>query len=207
MSDPYIASTLVAPYLAQLASPAPTPGGGSASAAVGAIGAALIEMVINVSLRSAHPEHIDDLHTELQIASEARARFVVFGTMDERAYNGFRVALAMPKSSDEEKANRRDALEKATVASAEAPLQTAMLAESLLRRVPDVAAIASSHMRSDLGVTAHILAAAGSAALVMVDTNLVLIKTKETVNELKPRRDALASDLSSALKTALDAIS
>ena len=160
MSDPYIASTLIAPYLAQLASPAPTPGGGSACAAVGAIGAALIEMVINVSLRSAHPEHIDELHTELQIATEARARFVVFGTMDERAYNGYRVALALPKSSDEEKVVRRDALEKATIASAEAPLQTAMLAESLLKRIFDVTKIASSHMRSDLGVAAHMLASA-----------------------------------------------
>jgi len=207
MSDPYIASTLIAPYLAQLASPAPTPGGGSACAAVGAIGAALIEMVINVSLRSAHPEHIDDLHTELQIASEARARFIVFGTMDERAYNGFRVALAMPKSSVEEKADRREALEKATIASAEAPMQTAALSESLLRRLRDVAAIASSHMRSDLGVTAHLLVAAGSAAIVMVDTNLVLIKTKETASELQARRDTLASDLSSALKTALEAVS
>jgi len=205
MSDPYIASTLVAPYLAQLASPAPTPGGGSASAAVGAIGAALIEMVVNVSLRSAHPEHVDDLHSELQIASEARARFVVFGTMDERAYNGFRVALAMPKSSDEEKANRRDALEKATISSAEAPLQTAMLAESLLRRLPDVAAITSSHMHSDLGVAAHLLAAAGSAAIVIADTNLVLIKSKETSSELQARRDTLASNLASALTTALEA--
>ena len=205
MSDPYIASTLVAPYLAQLASPAPTPGGGSASAAVGAIGAALIEMVVNVSLRSAHPEHVDDLHSELQIASEARARFIVFGTMDERAYNGFRVALAMPKSSDEEIADRREALEKATIASAEAPMQTAALAESLLRRLPDVAAIASNQMRSDLGATAHLLAAAGSAAIVMVDTNLVLIKTKETASKLQAKRDTIASDLTSALKTVLEA--
>jgi formiminotetrahydrofolate cyclodeaminase len=164
-------------------------------------------MVINVSLRSAHPEHIDELHTELQIATEARARFVVFGTMDERAYNGYRVALALPKSSDDEKAARRDALEKATIASAEAPLQTAMLAESVLKRIPDVAGIASSHMRSDLGVTAHLLAAAGSAAIVMVDTNLVLIKSKETASELQTKRDTLMSDLTTALQAALEAIS
>jgi formiminotetrahydrofolate cyclodeaminase len=205
MSDPYIASTLIAPYLAQLASPAPTPGGGSASAAVGAIGAALIEMVINVSLRSAHPEHIDELHTELQIATEARARFVVFGTMDERAYNGYRVALALPRSSDEEKSLRRDALEKATIASAEAPMQTALLAESLLKRIVDVASIASSHMRSDLGVAAHLLAAAGSAAIVMVDTNLVLIKTKETADDLLSKRNAIEAGLSSSLKIVLSA--
>ena len=206
MSDPYIASTLIAPYLAQLASPAPTPGGGSACAAVGAIGAALIEMVINVSLRSAHPEHVDELHTELQIATEARARFVVFGTMDERAYNGYRVALALPKSSDEEKVARRDALEKATIASAEAPLQTAVLAESLLKRIFDVTKIASSHMRSDLGVAAHMLASAGSAAIVMVDTNLILIKTKETADDLRSKRIAIESGLSSSMNTALHAI-
>ena len=40
-------------------------------------------------------------------------------------------------------------------------------------------------MRSDLGVAAHMLASAGSAAIVMVDTNLILIKTKETADDLR----------------------
>src|SRR6478752_4692967 len=140
MTDPYIATTLIAPYLSQLASPAPTPGGGSGSAAVGAIGAALVEMVINVTLRSAKEDDEQNrLHDELKVANDARIRFIELGTADERAYNGFRVALALPKSSDDEKSARRAALESATIASAKAPLETAILAVSILRRLPDVA--------------------------------------------------------------------
>lgn len=203
MNDPYIASTLIAPYLAQLASPAPTPGGGSASAAVGAIGASLIEMVINISLRSTEHEHLDELHAELQIASEARARFVVFGTMDERAYNGFRTALAMPKSTSEEKTSRRKALEQATITSAEAPLQTAILAESLLKRIPDLTAISSPQLCSDLGTAAHLLSAAGHGAIIMVDANLVLLKNKEIAEDLTTKRNASSAALDEYLVSAL----
>ena len=207
MTDPYIATTLIAPYLSQLASPAPTPGGGSGSAAVGAIGAALVEMVINVTLRSTGEEEHDRLHHELRAANDARIRFVELGTFDERAYNGFRVALTLPKSSNEEKAARRAALESATIASAIAPLETAILAVSLLRRLPDVATISSPQMRSDLGTAAHLLAAAGRGAIVMVDTNLVVLKNEERINELQPKRDDTEHAITDALNQAIASLS
>lgn len=206
MDDPYIATTLIAPYLSQLASPAPTPGGGSGSAATGAIGAALVEMVLNVTLRSAGNDQSDQLHDELNIVNHARIRFVELGTADERAYNSFRVALTLPKSTEEEKSVRRTALASATIASANAPLETAILAVSLLRRLPGVAAISSPHMRSDLGVAAHLLAAAGRGAIVMVDTNLAILKNRDELARLKSARDTAEDSLGNALNASLNAL-
>lgn len=203
MTDPYLATTLIAPYLSQLASPAPTPGGGSGSAAAGAIGAALIEMVINISLRSAGDATAATLRDRLTIATDARTRFIEIGTADERAYNGFRVALALPKTTDDEKAARRTALDSAAIASAQAPLDAAILAESLLAQIPAIAGIASPHLRADLGAASHLLAAAGRSAIVMVDTNLVLLKKHDRYAELAAQRNRVASSLEDALQTAL----
>lgn len=199
------ATALAGAYLQQLASPAPTPGGGSASAVSAAIGVALLEMVASLSQQSADAERqpiLSDLATTFRADQR---RLLELGAADENAYGGYRQALALPKSSNEEKARRREALQQAIIASARVPLDVAELALNALRSIPDLAAVSSSYLRADLATAAHVLAGATHGAIVMVDTNLGSIKDEAINSELALRRNEAHASTEVALASALDA--
>jgi formiminotetrahydrofolate cyclodeaminase len=199
------ATSLAQTYLEQLASPAPTPGGGSASAVGAALGVALLEMVATLSQQSADAER-QPILTELGTNYRAQLRRLIeLGAGDEDAYGGYRQALALPKANEEEKARRREALQRATIASARVPLDIAELALDALRGIPDLAAVSSSYLRADLATAAHLLAGAAFGALVMVDTNLGSIKDEAISSELTTRRNATHDATGAALNEALSA--
>ena len=200
-ADTYLADA----YLKALAAPEPTPGGGSASAVVAAIGTSLLEMVASLSEQSAEPERKPPLS---HMAGEYRAireRLSELGAADERAYGGYRDALSLPKGTPEEKSKRREALQSATIASANAPLAVAELALETLRSIPQLAGLASPYLRSDLATAAHLLSGAAFGAIVMVDTNLGSIRAETTRQDLTARRDAVLNVSSSLLHAALEA--
>lgn len=187
---PARADTLLAdPYLNALASPQPTPGGGSATAVTAAIGVSLLEMVARLSQQSADPERSPALGNIGDECQAMRRRLTELGAEDERAYGGFRDALSLPKGTPEEKARRREALQQATIASAIAPLDIADIAVHALEMITQLASVSSPYLRSDLDTAAYLLAGAAHGAIVMVDTNLGSIKDATIQRELTERRD------------------
>jgi formiminotetrahydrofolate cyclodeaminase len=202
-SDTYLANA----YLQALAAPEPTPGGGSASAVAGAIGTSLLEMVALLSEQSAEPVRKPELARITGECQEMRRRFSELGVSDEHAYGGFRDALSLPKGTAKEKLSRREALQTATIASANAPLAIAELALDALHLIPRLARLASPYLRSDLATAAHLLAGAAHGAIVMVDTNLGSIKNESTKNGLTGRRNQAKDAVQPALDAALSASS
>ncbi len=115
-----------AELLDRFASPDPTPGGGSAAALAGALGAALVSMVCAMpkSRTGAAPERAR-LDAALAWAREAGQRLRALVEEDARAYDAVVAAYRLPKGTDEEKAARKAAVAAAMVGATEVPLETA----------------------------------------------------------------------------------
>jgi formiminotetrahydrofolate cyclodeaminase len=193
-------------YLGALRSGSPTPGGGSAAAYVGAMGASLAAMVARLTLKTADADsalapaagRLDALVDELSASARA----------DEDCYARYLAAAALPKATIEEKQARSAAMQAALQTAAETPLLTARRALEALDLAAIVAVHGTKHALSDVQVAGQLLAAAIDGALVFVDVNIAMIKDEEIASDLRWRagevrsrltsvRDALSSSLAS----------
>jgi glutamate formiminotransferase / formiminotetrahydrofolate cyclodeaminase len=158
-----------APFLAQLASDSPTPGGGSAAALAGAMGAALVVMVCNLTVGRDRFKAVDaelrDVHAR---ATRLQAEMSSLVRRDAQAYAGFVAAMKLPKATDAEKAARKQAMGEAAVLAAEVPLQTMRVALEVMRLAAVVAKKGNPHAASDGAVGALL----GRAALRSADMNV-----------------------------------
>src|SRR5262245_2857204 len=122
---PRFADHSISAFLDALASPEPTPGGGTAAAVAGSVGVALLMMVAGLSKTRGNND------TERSRLSEARAaltsvrhRLLVLADEDADAYNRVVTAYRLPKASDQEKAARKQAIAEGMKAATETPLNT-----------------------------------------------------------------------------------
>ncbi|MBQ2404573.1 MAG: cyclodeaminase/cyclohydrolase family protein, partial [Lachnospiraceae bacterium] len=99
-------------FAAVTASDAPAPGGGSVSALAGALGAALAEMVANLTVGKAKYAEVEDEMKELSAkGAEIRSELIAGIQKDTESFTLYMNALGMPKETDEEKAARREAMQ------------------------------------------------------------------------------------------------
>ena len=169
-------------YLTQLASEWPTPGGGSAATMVGAAGAALVAMVARIN--SANPKYAAQAelaHDLVHRADALRAEFLKARGRDEAAFDRVVAATAMPKSTDAEKAARRDALEVALNHAAAEPLLAAQAALEVLRLCAESLEIPNKNLVSDIGCAAEFAAAALAACAYNVRINHRFMKDRDAV--------------------------
>jgi methenyltetrahydrofolate cyclohydrolase len=113
-------------FLDELASGAPTPGGGSAAAVIGAMGAALVSMVCNVTIGKKGQEAVADEMRSVRDESEGvRAQLTAMVADDIAAFDGLMAAYRLPKSSEAEKALRSAAIQSTLRAATDTPLACA----------------------------------------------------------------------------------
>jgi formiminotetrahydrofolate cyclodeaminase len=113
-------------FLNDLASAAPTPGGGSAAAIIGAMGAALLSMVCNVTLGKQGQEAVESDMKSVRDASESlRVRLTAMVAEDIAAFDGLMAAYRLPKNDDAEKTRRLEAIQANLRAATETPLACA----------------------------------------------------------------------------------
>lgn len=191
----------VSGYLAAVASPAPTPGGGSVAAVVGALAAALGEMVCNLSIGRAGVEDPEDaLSSSLANLTRARGELLRLAAEDERAYAAYRTAAGLPKATAEEKEARRAAMQDALLGAAAVPLATARAAGKLLAELDVTARSGSSHVLSDAVVAAILAEASVRSAGVNVRVNTGLLKDRATAENLDRQIDAIESEAGTAVE-------
>lgn len=156
-----------------LASDAPTPGGGTAAALAGAMGASLAEMVAALTLAK---EKYASAHAAVRpIASSAarcRENLLRLAQEDSDSYDAVVAARRLPKDTDEERAERSRRMSDANRIAAEVPLRTAREAEELLVSLPELAEKGNPNAASDAGAAALLLEAAVQGALLNVAINL-----------------------------------
>jgi formiminotetrahydrofolate cyclodeaminase len=121
-----ITQTSVEKFLDDLASAAPTPGGGSAAAIMGAMGAALISMVCNVTLGKKGQEAAAvEMHAVRAESEKLRAQLTAMVADDVAAFDGLMAAYRLPKGSDDEKTRRTEAIQISLRGATETPLACA----------------------------------------------------------------------------------
>jgi formiminotetrahydrofolate cyclodeaminase len=171
MSEP--SQQTVTDFLASVASDAPTPGGGTSSAIAGAMGAALAEMVVALTLaREKYASAHETVRPIGEAAKAARTQFLSLARDDADSYEDVVTARRLPRATDAEKAGRDEALAVANRRAAEVPMRTAQLAVKLLGLLPELVEVGNPNAASDAGSAALLLEAAAEGALLNVAINL-----------------------------------
>ena len=166
-------------------SPDPTPGGGSAAALTGALGAALLAMVAGIpKTRTGVPaerEALDKARAELLVLQRTLVELV---DRDAAAYDLVVAAFKKPKATDDEKARRSAAIQEAMRVATEVPVETFRAAAAALVAGRNVAASANPSAASDIIVGTQALSLAMNGALANVEINIGSLKDGALVERL-----------------------
>jgi methenyltetrahydrofolate cyclohydrolase len=175
-------------FLAELASSDPTPGGGSAAAIMGAMGAALISMVCNLTIGKKRYEAFDDeLKTVLEQAETLRERLTDMIQADVEVFDRVMGAYRLPKNSDEEKAARGEAIQAALKAATDVPLDCARASAEVIKLSRTVAEKGNLNVISDAGVAVLAGYAALKSAALNVYINVGSIEDKAFAESRRQR--------------------
>jgi formiminotetrahydrofolate cyclodeaminase len=185
-------------YLDKLASAAPEPGGGSAAALVGALGAALLTMVAQLTLGREKYVSVQDEMNDINTRAEAlRARLTEMVTLDAEAYRAVSQAMQLPKNTDAEKSARDEALQSALKGAAMVPLQAAEAAREGARLSLPTAEKGNPSAVGDAGVAVILAEAAAQSAALNVKANVGWIADQEFCHSVWSRVEAALSEAAS----------
>jgi methenyltetrahydrofolate cyclohydrolase len=193
--------------LAEFASTAPTPGGGSAAAVAASVAFALLTMVSRMPRTRTGTDDeratLDRVSEEVQRLGEHAVQLV---DDDAESYERVVAAYRLAKASDDDKATRRDAIEAALRGAAEVPLDVMRAGQAGLVNAIDVAKCGNPAAASDVAVAVELLMAASRSAAFNVRVNLKSIREVGYVDGVRAeveRLEASAAELASDVKAAL----
>ncbi len=187
-----LAELKTAEFVDLLASDAPAPGGGSAAALEGALGAALTAMVCGLTVGKKKYAEFQELAEEAQKkATDLKARFVDVMDRDTEAFNVVSAAFGMPKATDEEKAARSAAIQKGLEGCTKTPFEMMELAVETLELTASILGKSNDSAASDLGVSALSLRSAIQGAWLNVLINIGSLKNKELAEDYRAKGETL----------------
>ena len=187
-----LAELKTAEFVDLLASDAPAPGGGSAAALEGALGAALTAMVCGLTVGKKKYAEYQELAEEAQKkATDLKARFVDVMDRDTEAFNVVSAAFGMPKETDEEKAARSAAIQKGLEGCTKTPFEMMELAVETLELTASILGKSNDSAASDLGVSALSLRAAIQGAWLNVLINIGSLKDTALAEDYRAKGEAL----------------
>ena len=168
-----LATGTLATYLDQLASAGPAPGGGSVAALTAAQGAALLGMVLNLTIgRPRFKEHDAELRAILAESERLRASCTELIDRDATVLRALIAAYKLPRATPDERATRDAALQTRTLAATEVPLAAARAAAALVPLCRRLLPLGNPAAVSDIGVAAACALAAFQSAELNVLINL-----------------------------------
>jgi methenyltetrahydrofolate cyclohydrolase len=190
-----------------LAASTPTPGGGSASAQAGAMAAALVQMMCDLTIgREPYRAHDEAMRAIRARCEGLRRDLLALVDRDAQAYDEVVRALRMPKGTDTEKQTRSEALERANLFAIETPLATADACAALMAMAAELASKGNVNVVSDVG-TAALLAYAGlRGGILTVRVNLKSVKDEARAAKLRERVRRLEVDSERLREQALTAV-
>lgn len=193
-SESPLASLTVTEFIEETASESPAPGGGSISAAMGAMGAALATMVANLS---SHKRGWDDRWEEFSDWAErgkvCHARLTWLIDEDTRAFDAIMAAFGLPKESAEEKAARSAAIQAATKYAIEIPLQVMEVSLQAMEVVAAMAEFGNPNSVTDAAVGALACRSAVLGAGLNVRINASGLKDKDFAASAVSRASSLVA--------------
>ncbi len=180
--------------LAALRSPEPTPGGGSASALAGAMGAALLAMVAGIGRpRASTSDDLERLARAGRTTEQLSDDLTALADRDSEAYAAVLTAYKLPKSTDEERDIRSSHIQRALLDATIAPLNVMRKCAAALDQAPVIAELGNANASSDVEVGTELLRAGLRGARSNVEINLGSLKDGERVREIRGELARLTS--------------
>ncbi|MBS3969766.1 MAG: cyclodeaminase/cyclohydrolase family protein [Clostridia bacterium] len=177
-------------FINAVSSESPAPGGGSVAAFAGALSAALVNMVINLTVgKEKFQEHEEELKEIRKKGYELQEQLTQYVDEDTRTFNLVMEAYKMPKDTEEAKAKRSEAIQGAMKKAAELPLEVAKCCLEIIKFSDVVITRGNPNCLSDGGVGCLMAHAGLKGAIFNVQINLGSIKDEEykarLVDEIK----------------------
>lgn len=195
-------------FVAAVASPAPTPGGGSVAAHAGALAAALAQMVAGLTIGKKKYAAVESEMKEITLQAAALVNeLTILVSRDAAAYGAVTAAYKRPGESPADAAKKREAVTAALLGAAEVPLETARACVRVLELAAAVAARGNTNAVSDAGVAALLADAACKGAVYNVRINVSALEDKSKGGRLVEecgRLLSLASERANAVRTMVE---
>lgn len=171
------AEMTIARFLEALASPDPTPGGGTAAAMAGAMGTGLLAMVTSLAKSNTNSDaEKAALAAARQALQPLISALTELADADAAAFDQVMNAYRLPKATDDDKAARSAAIQAALHGATTAPLQTLRACAAAMAHAETVAADGNRSAVSDVGVAIGLLEAAAAGAEANVRINLASVR-------------------------------
>lgn len=185
----------VSSFLDALAAGTPTPGGGGAAAVMGAMGAALVSMVANLTIgKKGYEAHEAEMRALLAASENLRQRLAAMVAEDAAAFDSLMAAYKLPKASDEDKAHRSAAIQAGLKAATLAPLACARAAAEGVRLAAQSVEHGNVNVISDVGVGVLSCWSALRSAALNVHINVPQIQDKVFADQVLTELDTLMAE-------------
>nr|WP_245773020.1 cyclodeaminase/cyclohydrolase family protein [Paenibacillus catalpae] len=163
-------------FLQQAGSSKPTPGGGSVAALIAALGASMTSMVGSLSQGEKFASIQQQISGVIRTISHLTGQCEELLQADITSFNQYMDALKLPKSTDEEKLERANAIQQAAIRAIEVPLRLMEICRAGIVSTYSIAESSNKNVISDLGIGAILFEAAAQSALLTIEINLGSLK-------------------------------
>ena len=181
-------------FLDAVADGTPTPGGGSVSALAGGMGAALVEMVLHLTLKKEKAGSAEELKRTCQEAHELRESLTETLVKDIVAYQGVMEAYLLPQTTDEEKKARKEEIQKALKKAIDPPLFTAATSLKLLKLCRLALEKGNPNTTSDTAVAALMANAALRGGVFNAQINLAALQDRQIAERMEKELQRLDAE-------------
>jgi len=192
-------------FMDKLASKSPEPGGGSVAALTGALGAALVSMVANLTLGK---EKYKDVQPQIEVllkdSEKLRAEMQDLIQKDTEAYGALSAVYKMPKNTDEEKAARTAKMQEALKIACQVPFEIGLKSLEVARLAERAANIGNVGAVSDAGVAVLLAQACAQSAALNVKINVNSIKDESYNKDTWSRMQHVLKEVASLEKSVME---
>lgn len=179
-------------YLERLASKAPVPGGGGTSALGGALGAALGQMVANLTVgKKKYAAWEEEMKGLLRQMGDLQERFLILSGKDEEVFAPLAEAYRLPADTEEEKSEKARVMEERLLEASQVPMEIMEVSMEMLEILKVLEEKGSVMAVSDVGVGVQFIRTALTGAAMNVFINTKSMKNREKAEELNRRAEQM----------------
>mgnify|MGYP001814324881 CR=1 FL=1 len=193
MADHDFRSPSIEAFLDDLGSSSPAPGGGAGAALTAAMGAALVQMLGELTIgKKKYAAHEELMQAIVEQAKSERDTLLALAETDAAAFDGVSAAFKLPKGTDEEKAARARAIQDAMKKASEVPLEIMHHCLEVISLAKNAVQRGNVNVISDGAAGAELCRAAMRVAGYNVKINLAAIEDTDYVQHARTRMDEMA---------------